>query len=340
MANNRYVTVNITQSKPEIIDESMGRILILGTSKAVPFTVLDAEGALEDLKDASSFGATSAEYKIAEKILGQERKVKEIAVLGVTYAEDETVLTTALDNAIKSGNDFYYLVSPVQTIEGVLAFAGWVGTKKGKVYAASLNPATYSESLTNLPRTFLLVHDKASEQYPAEAWVGECAARPTGTYAWKFKTLKGVDPYQIGDTGITNLHKKNANSYIRVSGYNITSNDVMLDGEYIDVIQTIDYLESRIAQAVFSRIIALEKVPFTQTGIDVIEGAIAGVLQGSPDGMLSTDDSGNKLYTVTMPKIETITGADKLKRVLKGIKFRFTIAGAIGEVEVNGVLEY
>ena len=339
MAINRYVTVNITQDKPEIVDYSLGRILILGTSKAVPFTVLDAEEALEKLKEVGSFGAESKEYKIAEAILNQDNKPSEIAVLGVVYTEEETVLTNALDAAVTAGNSFYYLCSPEQTAEPIKALADWAN-KNERAYFVSVKPEIASSVSRSFPRTYFMVHEKADEQYPAEALLGECAARITGTYTWKFKQLNGVDPSTLGEAAITAIHRNNCASFIRVNGYNVSSNDTFQDGEYVDVVQTMDYLERAISNAVFGVFVTMDKVPYVQSGLDLIEAAIVGALNNSPDGMLATDENGAKLFTVKVPALSGISSLDKLKRVLKDVKFNFTIAGAIGEVEVNGVLEY
>lgn len=336
MTSNRYVKVTILRNTQAVSQAGFGTALILSGNKEVPYQLLQADTALSAISTA--FGATSPEYNLASRVLGQSPRPSEIAIYGVlATGTDGASYVSALNDLILTHNDWYYLLCSNQTDAVIGALAEWTETQD-KMYAASTSNKVLGDTLPFF-NTFVQVHNNPL-LYPAEGWVGVMAPQEIGTATWTFKTISGVTPVTFNNTEIADIEAKNGNTYIREGGVNITSYSKTLGGEWIDIIQTSHYLKARVTEAIFGLLVRLPKVPYTQAGLDLVEAEISAVLQRTPDGMLATDASGTKLYSVTMPDINTISTNDKADRFLRGVKFRATIAGAIENVDVIGTLEY
>ena len=89
-----------------------------------------------------------------------------------------------------------------------------------------------------------------------------------------------------------------------------------------------------------------EKVPYTDAGIAIVEGAIRQSLrQGQVNGGIAPveyDEEGNKNlgYTVTVPLAANISANQKATRILQDVTFTARLAGAIHVVEIRGQLTY
>lgn len=334
---NRYVSVVIKRETAATSQAGFGTVLLLGTSKVSPLKRYAAADAIAGI--GTDFGSTSEEYKLATAVLGQNPQIAEIATLGILYGSsvDGAPLVTALNELILSDNDFYYIVSPIHTTAVITDLAAWTDTQD-KFYAASTDVKTLGDTL-NRNNTALLVHNNPAS-YPAEGWVGVMAPREIGTATWRFKTISGITPATYNATDVAAIEEANGNTYIREGGVNITSNGVTTSGEWIDVIQTTHYLKARVAEAVFSLMVMKDKIPYDQSGLNMVEAAITTALLNTPDGMLARDASGNKIFSVYVPPIDSIPATNKANRLLQGVKFRATLAGAIEDVDVEGTLEY
>ncbi len=174
------------------------------------------------------------------------------------------------------------------------------------------------------------------EQMAGAALLGVCLPFTPGQETWAYKTLVGVTPSELNPTEVTNLKAKRANWYEYLVNLGKTfwgtvpNNDVV----YIDVIRIRDWTVARVQEAVASLIASTPtKIPFTQQGIDMVQAAIKAVLfQGTRNGAFTEE------HSVTVPKIQDITGPDKLARILRGCSFKAVLAGAIHEVEIEGTL--
>ena len=120
----------------------------------------------------------------------------------------------------------------------------------------------------------------------------------------------------------------------------------MAAGEWIDVIRFRDWLAEEIKVYVLNVLVNNEKVPYTDAGIAIIEGAIRQSLrQGQVNGGIAPveyDEEGNKNlgYTVTVPLAANISANQKASRILTDVKFTARLAGAIHVVEIKGSLTY
>jgi Protein of unknown function (DUF3383) len=332
---NRYVTVTITRQTKAVSEKRFGLPLVLATSENLAYKVYtDIEQVTED------FATTTEEYKLLSRMFGQNPRPAEIAVFGVQYdnaTDSPTELTAALNDLIKTHNDFYYLVSVEQGDDEITALAEWVSTQE-KIYAASTSSTTLYQALNDLyDNVFLLVHDQP-RQYPAEGLVALLAPLPSGSYTWTFKTIQGVSPAAYDDTKINDIHDNNACTYIEEGGVNITSHGVATSGEYIDVVQATHFIKARMTEAVFRLLATNPKIPYTDTGIAMVVAQVDNVLKQAFKQGIIADENGEPLYSITVPKRADIPANTKAQRILPDIEWTATIAGAVEKVEIRGVL--
>jgi len=328
------VIVTITRETQALSQQGFGLPLILATSKVHPYTLYS-----EISEVAVDFVATTEEYKLASAILAQNPKPEQVAIYGVVYdgeTGDPATLITALNTLVESNNDWYYLTCVEQGDDEITALAGWVNTQK-KLYGASTSNKALVTSL-NSERTFILYHDQPTK-YPAEAWIGKCAPYEPGSITWKFKTLNGIPVATITTTDYNQLHTNHGNTYVDKFGILQTSEGMVSTGEYIDIMQSQDWLEARITEAVQRLLTTLPKVPYDNGGIALVVAEIDKVMkQALANGMIARDADGLPLYTVDAPDRNDVPTNDRAARVLPGVEFTAELAGAVHEVRISGTL--
>lgn len=331
---NRYVSVTITRQTKAVSQKGFGLPLILSTDKKLDYkeyTEIDGIG--------TDYGTDSETYKMASAILGQAPRPEKVAVLGVVYTDTgiPTDLSGALNELVKKHNDFFYLHCTLQTDPVVTELSKWINTQEKFYFASTVNKAL--AKTLNSQNTVILVHP-APETYPAAAWVGVCAPQQVGSYTWTFKTLNGIAPAEYDVTAIGEIETNNASTYITEGGVNITSKGVTTSGEYIDILQGQYFLKARMTENVFGLLVRTPKIPYTDAGIALVVAEVEKTLKmGVNQGIIATDLDGNPLYTITAPNRAEVSTNDKAQRILPDVKWEATIAGAIENVKINGVLK-
>ncbi len=118
-----------------------------------------------------------------------------------------------------------------------------------------------------------------------------------------------------------------------------TTEGTVLSGEFIDVIRSQDWVKARIAEGVFRLLATSPKVPYDDRGIAMVLSEVQGVMQQAVGmGIIARDPDGNGLWSVTAPRRGEIPTNDIANRTLPDVRFEFTLAGAIHNVTVKGVI--
>jgi hypothetical protein len=163
--------------------------------------------------------------------------------------------------------------------------------------------------------------------------MGRCLPLEPGSETWALKRLSGPSTVSLTSTHRTNILARNANSYERVSGIGSTFYGTMFDGEYIDVVRGLDWLQDDMQASVFEVLAGNDKIPYTNAGIAVVENAIKGSLQRAEGrGIIAAG------WVVTVPDVSAIADADKTARRLPDLKFTATLAGAVHSTVITGVV--
>ena len=199
--------------------------------------------------------------------------------------------------------------------------------------------------LNNYYRTFCFYHEDTTD-FPEVAVMSRCFTAVPGSETWANKKLAGVKVDPLTETQFVVLRNKNVNTFERFRNLSLTQTGKVSAGEWIDVIRFRDWLAEEIKVNVLNVIVNNEKVPYTDSGIAIIEGAIRQSLrQGQVNGGIAPveyDEDGNKNlgYTVEVPLASNISANQKASRILTDVKFTARLAGAIHVVEIRGQLTY
>lgn len=168
--------------------------------------------------------------------------------------------------------------------------------------------------------------------YADAAHQGRFLPTNPGSETWVYKTLAGVTTDVFTDSERANLESKNASYYERIAGVTVVRGGKTSAGEYIDIIRGIDWLQARIEEGVFQLLITVDKVPFTDAGIAMIENVLREKLENAKtQGLLAS-------YTITVPKASSISAQDKAARRLTGMSFQAVAQGAVHTVVIQGVV--
>lgn len=242
-------------------------------------------------------------------------------------------------------NDWYFLLTNFNSNALVLAADAYAQTAK-KIYIFDVpeteavtttagNSDTLDDIATlNRARTAGIYHPSPVSMNAA-AWVGRCASTEPGSITWKFKNLSGVPAVSLTATHRTNLVARSANFFESVAARDQMSEGTTADGDFIDVQRGLDWLEDDMSKGVFGVLTDADKVPFTDPGVASIQKEMeASLRRGVARTLLAADPE----PVVTVPKVSTISPADKTARTLPDMKFNATQAGAIHKVIITGVV--
>lgn len=251
---------------------------------------------------------------------------------------------TAINAVTAVDNSWYALMIESHDDDDILAVAGQVEGMK-KVFATSTSSTDVKGTGTTdvfsklkalaYQRTFGLYSATADTEYPEAAWVGYQLQEQPGSNTWAYKALSGTAVSVLSDTESTNIHNKNASTYEAVGGLNSTIGAKMFGGEWIDVMIFVDWLEARMKERLWSRMVNSKKIPFTAAGAAIIEAEIRAQLN---DGIRVGGLAPSPAPTVEVPDVLTLSTNARAQRIFEGIKFEARLAGAIHFVKIAGTV--
>ena len=205
-------------------------------------------------------------------------------------------------------------------------------------------------------RTFLVFSGKAdgyaddaqpkTNEYAALAWMAKCFGYEPGSETWNLKTLSVIVPSALSTSEKGDLSGDKINAFLRYAGNNVMIGGYMVSGEWIDVIRFRDWLKHEMQIRVFNVLKGNRKVPYTDEGIGMVQGAMKAALAAGQTvgGIAATeyDADGNEIpgYTVIVPRSADLTDAQRKTRKLTGCKYTARLSGAVHAVEISGYLTF
>lgn len=327
------VKVNIDLAKPiGTVGFGVPLILIEKAEKAIPYT----EVSNVDEAKTAGIDTESEAYKAAQLIFAQNHAPKKIAVCAVT-----TGAVAALNDVTLSGNGWRQLIvlSEGESDTAIADIITAVEALDGKLFFAGL-PVNDSTQITvsGLRRTVLFYcTPTATVPVPVAALVGETAGRAAGSFTYKNMVLSGVPAQELTDTEIEAIHQKGGITFVSKAGDNVTSEGKVAGGEYIDIIDSEDYIIQQLAYKTQKVLNNAAKVPYDNNGIAMLESVAMDVLQSAyNNGMIVTNEDGTPGYSVSYALREDTADTDRANRTYLGGSFSFALTGAIHEVEITG----
>jgi hypothetical protein len=155
-----------------------------------------------------------------------------------------------------------------------------------------------------------------------------------GSDTWALKSLSGLYPTTWNTTQLGVLDTKKGNYYQTIAGVNVTQHG-RTPASYADIVRGRDWLVARIQERIFAAMLRNPKLPYTDPGIEAIKSEVSAQLEIASLPPFNFVAPG---FTVSAPKVATVPTADKDNRILRNVRFRATLQGAIQSVVVNGEL--
>lgn len=224
------------------------------------------------------------------------------------------------------------------TIEEIGAF---IETTPDKMYFASVTDLSeVTANMEKLTRTCVMYYTNAEVICPEAALVGKVAGLAAGSVTYDHKILKGLEPLEFSVSELEAIHKKNCYTFVTMAGDNVTTDGKVLSGEWIDIIDSKDYIIFQMEYQLQKILNTTNKVTYDNNGISLLENVCVNVLQDAYNNNIIADNAeGTAAYTVDFkPRSETTAEDRKVRRYVGG-SFAFSLRGAIHEVEVTGEIE-
>ena len=292
---------------------------------------------------------------LTNNVTGTAFVVKADKNLTVTDGTTSETIADTMNACVSYDADFYGVAMASRTDADILAMAQWCEANE-KLYGTCVAGADVLDGsdntdiasqlmLNNYYRTFCFYHEDAND-FPEVAVMSRCFTAVPGSETWALKKLAGVKVDPLTETQVVVLKQKNVNTFEKFRNLSLTQNGKVSAGEWIDVIRFRDWLAEEIKVNVLHVLVNNEKVPYTDSGIAIIEGAIRQSLrQGQVNGGIAPveyDENGdqNLGYTVSVPLASTISPNQKATRILENVTFTARLSGAIHVVEIRGSLTY
>ena len=303
-------------------------VVITGKAAAeTPFTVC------QELADVIEVGFTTDTdvYKACAVMLSQDKRPAEFAVCATTG--------TIADWVAKNYNKDFRQVVPILGEEDstLLEIATAVNTAEGKMLFLTVKTAEELPALQS-DKVVAVVYNGASE-YVNAAVVGATSGRAAGSFTYKNIKLVGIEAEDLGSGEVKAIHDVGAMCILRKAGDVVTSEGKATSGEYIDVVDSKDYIIANITYKGQKLLNDSPKLSFDNIGISQLENAVTDVLADAYNmGIIATNDDGTPAYSTNFAARSETSASDRKDRHYKGGKFTFDLAGAIHNATINGTL--
>lgn len=280
---------------------------------------------------AAGFAVDSEVYKACSALFAQKNKPKTVAVCATVdavaawLAENvERDFRQVIPVLGEDDSTVAELVTTVSALENKMLFA--------TVKTATELPATQSE------RAVIVVYGGKTE-YVNAAVVGESAGRAAGSFTYKNLVLTGVEPEELTEAQVKAIHYAGGIAIVKKAGDVVTSEGKTTDGEYIDIVDSKDYIISNIVYQGQKLLNNSAKLPYDNVGISMLESMVTSVLADAYSmGIIATNEDGTPAYSTAFAGRADVSAGDRAARTYNGGNFSFDMAGAIHNATINGQL--
>ena len=365
-------TVDIDIKSPIVDDTSFDNLLIVGPSPSVaPATAPPDFGAYRSLDEVTEAGwslTTDPVAKAAQVAFSQTPRPNTIYIAPIkstdTVVQDETTVVSpmlAIARAIDSVK-WYVLCTAgvdeswyddiarfIEAYDKMFVYTETTALRTGTpavdtIYNRTVGVFGMENGTQTTAQMVEAEHD--ANLYINVAFTSRWLNYQPGSETTAFKTLTSIYPAELTSTQMMALAESNLNYFITVGNKNITMNGKTRSGEWCDVIRFRDWLKNDMQVRVVNLFIVNTKIPYTDEGIAVIHNAmIASLKRGQIMGGICRDEfdeDGNRIpgFATSVPLASSLTPSERASRILRGLKFKARIAGAIHFAEIKGSLTY
>lgn len=248
--------------------------------------------------------------------------------------------------AISAEDDTWYGVIPVDQSEAIYnACATYIETtKKFAFYTTADTGVLASGTTTDIVSDLkagsfarsAIIWSGLPHQYAGAAMFGEEGPKDPGSSTYAYKELASITVDTFTPTEEATLQTKRANYYMEVGGLNVVQQGKTPSGEFIDVTIFVDWFCARLQERLFFILANRDKIPYTDAGATLIEGAVRAQLrEGVKKGGLDDDED---TLIVTVPLVADQSDANRAARIFPDVTFSGRLAGAVHEIDLTGTV--
>ena len=360
MKNNsldNIVECEISLSSPVAYESNTENILVIAEPPSGGSGKMEKTIRVESPEDLEDAGYTDKESAyIAATVIFDQTPAPEYVYFCARKKSEESYedLSVTLDRVNGEANFYGLALCGFEDKADILAAAKWAeeneklfGYTYSGIDAIPLEDKTYY-------RTFGVFAGNIDEEgdqvkrnsFAALGLMAKCFRYDPGSETWHLKEIADISPSSLSREERSSLEEANINMYLRYAGSNVTDGGKVLAGEWIDVIRFRDWLKDSMQKQVFQTMKSNRKVPFSDGGIGLIEGAMEKtLLEGQTVGGIypsEYDEDGNETpgFTVKVPRAGDFTEAQRKGRKATGFKYSARLAGAIHAVTIKGNLVF
>jgi len=283
------------------------------------------------------------------RVFDQENGIDQVLV-GLRDGGDAN-LTVSLDAIEAADPSTFYGVNIDTRVDADIALlAAWVEARNGgnagrKIAVAQSDDLTLVAFLAmqsaNYNRTAGIYHANDTEWLDG-AWsskgLGFNLDGPDGAGTWNEKPLSGVPFDKVTGAQATAIYAADANLFGRLKSLNFTSKGKMASGRSIDITTTIDWVATRMEEAILSLFVGTPtKIPYTNAGINTVAAKAQEILNaGVRNGHFASeaDSLPGARPEIRVPNVLTIDPQLKIAKTLPLIATA-TFAGSIEKLELT-----
>lgn len=291
--------------------------------------------------------ATASEVKLAGFAEGSEA----CKLFALMKAQDNAPRRIALIQTTDGAVEALKKLTGVRQVVAVLGggdtavdVSAYVEGRRDLIYFPVLNATDGLAAYAKRERTMIGVHSDG--QKLAAALVGATAGMDAGSFTYKNIILQGVEPdADRTEEEILSLSTGSgsggtcAYTIARKAGDLVTTEGKAASGEYLDIVDSFDWIIQGIENSAQKLLNGSPKLPYDNRGIGMLEGVTANVLKQADNmGMIAHNAAGETLYATEFGGVDATKAADRRERNYALGRFTFTLAGAIHTAEINGTV--
>lgn len=366
---NRVVDVEITRQTIFPTLAGFGTLLICIVDNSGPLDATLRTKLYSDISSVAADYATSTQPYLAAQTAFAQNPAPLFIKLG--WRDVAELVTDELSLIEAADNDWYGLTftNELRDVPAISQIAAWIEART-KVYCSATNDAN-TELVANdtniaevlhtsgVDRTATFYSVEASE-YPDVAYLARAlrvdfTARD-GAETTKFKRLALVSPLEksssvvtavtgfVPGQGLIDNQGHFANTYVTIGGRPMTVEGNMASGEFFDIIHGVDWLQNYIQVEILSLFVSVNKVPYTDVGVDQIVQRVRRSLDVAVRaGLLATQrdpDTGTLMpeYDINVERVSNVAQSQRAQRIAPTITFIARLAGAIHYATVRGTV--
>lgn len=217
--------------------------------------------------------------------------------------------------------------------------AAYVEATEDKMLFVRVADVSELSGIGKMDRTLAIVYTGTDDGVEG-ALVGATTGLTVGSFTYKNILINGIEPDMLTDPQIEAVHDAGGICVVRKAGDVVTSEGIVMSGEYADVIDSKDYVIRNIAYKSQKLLNSSPKLAFDNTGISQLESVVTNVLkEASMMGIIAMDENGLPLYSTSFAPRAEAENVDRAARNYKGGKFSFELAGAIHYATISGTVE-